>query len=125
MGDAVLNGTFLTKSKLGLISLRNQARKQAELAYEQGHYQQALTRFKTVLETGEPVSAIEHLAAAHIYFHLHQFIPATYHYGLVSGSVAPAAFSIAAVQLGVLACYRRDTATALSQFRRALLSEPR
>ncbi|MBO0939660.1 hypothetical protein J2I47_24135 [Fibrella sp. HMF5335] len=124
VGDSVLSGTFLAESKLGLISRRNQARKQANIAYRQGRYEQALAQFRTVLETGQPVSAVEHLAVAHMYFRLHRFRPASYHYGLVSGSVTPAVFSIASAQLGVLACYRRDTATALSQFQRALLSDP-
>ena len=124
LGDGVLSGTYLVNSTLGLISRRNKARKLAELSYQRGQYRQALTQFKTVLETGDPVSPVEHLAVAHIYFQLHQFAPATYHYRLVSGSVTPPIFSIAAAQLGVLACYRRDTATALAQFRRALLSDP-
>ena len=124
VGDSVLSGTFLAESKLGSISRRNQARKQANIAYRQGHYQQALAQFQPVLGTGQPVSAVEHLAVAHIYFRLREFTPATYHYGLVSGSVTPPVFSIAAAQLGVLACYRHDTATALAQFQRALLSDP-
>ena len=124
VGDSVLSGTFLAESKLGIISRRNRARKQAELAYQNGQYRQALAQFRTVLETGQFVSPVEHLAVAHIYFQLHQFTPAIYHYGLVSGSVTPSVFSTAAAQLGVLACYRRDTATALSQFQRALLSDP-
>ncbi|MBO0929567.1 hypothetical protein [Fibrella aquatilis] len=124
VGDSVLDGTYLAKSKLGLISRRNRARKQAELAYQRGQYDQALTQFSTVLETGDPVTPMEHLAVAHIYFQLHQFVPAGHHYSLVSGAVAPPILSIAAAQLGVLACYRRDTATALSQFQRALLSDP-
>lgn len=124
VGDSVVTTTFMADSKLGLISRRNQARKQAEIAYTNGEFQRALAQFKTVLDTGDPVSPVEHLAVAHIYFQLHQFAPATYHYNLVNGLVAPPVFSIAAAQLGVLACYRRDTATALLQFQRALLSDP-
>lgn len=104
------------------ISRHNLARKEAETAYNAGDFRTAADRYAYLNRTGSD-GAIR-LNAGHVYFRLRQFGKAKEQYEALLSDEDPALTSAAAIQLGVIACYERDSATALTLFRQALLQDP-
>lgn len=107
---------------IGHISRHNLARKEAESAYLAGDYKTAADRY-TYLNKSAGDGTIK-LNAGHAYFQLKQFGKAKEHYETVLQEQNAALASIAAIQLGVIACYEQDSASALTLFRQALLQDP-
>ena len=122
--DAVLGIIPLGDTSLGLVSRRNQTRKQAAAAYRAGQYGEALTRYQFLVRSSAVPSLGERVNLGHAYFRLGQYRAAKQQYAQAGADVTPPLRSVAATQLGVLACLEKDTAAALSQFRQALLSNP-
>ncbi|GAA4402205.1 hypothetical protein GCM10023187_17150 [Nibrella viscosa] len=108
------------------ISRHNLARKEAEAAYTAGTYKVAAERYAYLNRS--PADGAVRLNAGHAYFRLNQLDLAREQYEALLRQDDPELASMAAVQLGVIACYQRDSATALTFFRQALLqnanSEP-
>ena len=116
--------TTLGETKLGLISRRNQVRKQAAEAYREGRYQEALTHYRFLLMSNSSPSLGERINLGHVYFQLGQYASAKRQYEQGGLAATPQLVAIAAAQLGLLACLNKDTTTALTQLRNALLNDP-
>ncbi len=102
------------------ISQHNRARQEAETAYRAGHFNRALTRYSYLSQTATPDAAVQ-LNLGHTYFQLNQYAKAKPHYSSLLRSGRADLRTVAATQLGVIACFEHDTATALTLFRQALL----
>lgn len=116
--------TALEKTKLGLVSQRNQVRRQAAESYRAGRYQEALTHYRYLVQSSASPSLGERINLGHVYFRLGQYASAKRQYEQGGLEATPQLTSVAATQLGLLACINKDTVTALSQFRQALLNNP-
>ncbi len=116
--------TTFGETKLGLVSRRNQVRKQAAAAYVAGRYQEALSHYRFLLQSNSLPSFDERVNLGHVYFQLRQYASAKRAYERGGTGATPQLEAIAATQLGLLACLRKDTTTALLQFRTALLNDP-
>ncbi len=116
--------TSLGETKLGLVSRRNQVRKQAAAAYRAGRYQEALTHYRFLLQTSASPSLGERVNLGHVYFQLGQYASAKRQYEQGGTGATPQLLAIAATQLGLLACLNKDTTTALLECQKALLNDP-
>ncbi len=106
----------------GDISRRNQTRRQAENAYQRADYGTAVRLYATLLETtSDPVARLNF---AHTLFRQQKYVAARRQYGPLMRAKQTAVATAATVQMGVLACVGRDSATALTHFRQALLQDP-
>ena len=110
--------------KLGLISRRNQVRRQAALAYQAGRFQEALTHYRYLVQSNPSPLMGEHVNLGHVYFRLNQYAFAKRQYELGGAEATPTLLAVAAAQLGLLACMSNDTVSALGHFRDALLNDP-
>lgn len=106
----------------GDISRRNQVRRQAENAYQRADYGTAARLYAVLLETMPDPAA--RLNFAHTLFHQRQYVAARRQYGPLMRTKQSVVATAATVQMGVLACISRDSATALIHFRQALLQDP-
>ncbi|WP_375446626.1 hypothetical protein [uncultured Fibrella sp.] len=116
--------TSLAETKLGLISQRNRVRRQALAAYQAGRYQEALTHYRYLVQSSSTPTPGERVNLGHVYFRLGQYASAKRQYEQTDSTATPDLQAVAATQLGLLACFNKDTTTALSQFRNALLNNP-
>ncbi|RYF62019.1 MAG: hypothetical protein EOO39_31075 [Cytophagaceae bacterium] len=116
--------TTLAETKLGLISRRNQVRRQATEAYRAKRYQEALTHYRYLVRSSSSPSLGERINLGHVYFQLGQYASAKRQYEQTGTGTTPQLVAVADTQLGLLACINKDTTTALSQFRSALLNNP-
>lgn len=116
--------TTLGETKLGLVSRRNQVRRQAAAAYRAGRYQEALTHYRFLLKSSTSPSLAEQVNLGHVYFKLGQYASAKRQYEQNGTAGTPQLVAAAATQLGLLACLSIDTTTALLHFRTALLNDP-
>lgn len=103
------------------ISRNNQLRQEAQRAYQAGQYARALPLYAYLSRTSTTVDPAVRLNLGHTYFKLNQFKNAKSQYQNLLQSDRPALRTAAATQLGVISCLKRDSATALSLFRQALL----
>lgn len=115
---------FWNNRSLDQISRNNVARKDAEVAYLAADYKQAVDRYTYLTHTlTVPDPAIQ-LNLGHAYFRLGAYEQARKQYAALLQLDKPDLSAIAAIQLGVIACVQRDSATALGLFRQALLIDP-
>lgn len=103
------------------ISRNNQARQEAQAAYQSGHYNQALTLYTYLSRTTITIDPAVRLNLGHTYFQLKQYKKAKPQYETLLQSDRPDLRTAAATQLGVMACLEGDSATALTLFQQALL----
>jgi len=103
------------------VSQTNQARQDAGFAYKAGQYQRALSLYTYLDEVSNAPDYIVQLNLGHTYFQLRQYSKAAQKYTRLQQADLPELRSVAATQLGVIACIRRDSSAALSLFRQALL----
>ncbi len=115
----VTNSLFLNQ-----IARNNQARLQAERAYRAGQYAQALVYYEALNRSATPLDPAVRLNLGHTQFRLGQYDRAKPQYRALLESDRPDLRTVAATQLGVLACLERDSATALRLFEQALLEDP-
>ncbi|GAB3508429.1 hypothetical protein GCM10027341_44220 [Spirosoma knui] len=106
------------------ISRNNQARQQAERAYETGRYAEALRLYTYLSKTTTTIDPAVRLNLGHTYFKLRRYSQAKPQYQTLLRSDRPDLRTGAATQLGVLACLEGDSAVALSLFEQALLENP-
>ena len=99
------------------ISRNNRVRQEAEAAYRTGRFDRALVLY-TYLSRNTTFDPAIRLNLGHTYFRSGQYAKAKPQYQALLQSDLRA---VAATQLGVMACFDRDTATALILFRQALL----
>ena len=99
------------------ISQNNRARQEAEAAYRAGRFDRALVLY-AYLSRNTAFDPAVRLNVGHTYFRLGQYAKAKPQYQALLQSDLR---TVAATQLGVMACFDRDTATALLLFRQALL----
>ena len=105
------------------ISVNNQARRDAEAAYNAGQYTRALSLYTYLSRTTTTIDPAVRLNLGHTYFQLNRFSKARPQYETLLRSDRPDLRTVAATQLGVIACMERDSAAALSLFRQALLED--
>ncbi len=103
------------------VSQLNQARQDAGVAYRAGQYQRALSLYTYVSEVSNAPDPVVQLNLGHTYFQLRQYSKAIQQYTRLQQADLPLLRTVAATQLGVIACIRRDSSTALVLFRQALL----
>lgn len=103
------------------ISYNNRARQEAELAYQAGQYDRALSLYAYLSKTTTTVDPAVRLNLGHTYFQLRQYAKAKPLYQSLLQSDRADLRTVAATQLGVMACFDRDSASALTLFRQALL----
>ncbi|MFD2569458.1 tetratricopeptide repeat protein [Spirosoma soli] len=103
------------------ISQNNEARRQAEAAYRAGYYVQALTLYTYLSRVTTTIDPAVRLNLGHTYFQLKRYAKARPQYETLLRSDRPDLRTVAATQLGVMACLEGDSATALSLFEQALL----
>ena len=106
------------------ISQSNQARREAGRAYRAGHFNRALTLYAQLSRTTTTIDPAVRLNLGHTYFQLRQYANAKPQYETLLRSDRPDLRTAAATQLGIMACFDRDSATALTLFRQALLENP-
>ena len=106
---------------LNRISRNNRARQEAELAYRTEQYNRALTLYKYLIQSTSTIDPAVRLNLGHTYFQLKQYAHARPQYKLLLQSSRADLRTVAATQLGVIACLDRDSAAALGLFRQALL----
>ncbi len=106
---------------LNRISKNNRARQEAELAYQTGQYNRALTLYKYLSQTTTTIDPAVRLNLGHTYFKLKHYASAKPQYTTLLESNRSDLRTVAATQLGVIACLDRDSAAALKLFRQALL----
>ncbi|RYC70763.1 MULTISPECIES: tetratricopeptide repeat protein [Spirosoma] len=105
------------------ISLNNQARQEAESAYRAGHYQQALRLYVFLSQATSTADPAVRLNLGHTYFQLRQYKKAGQQYQTLLDSDRSALRTVAATQLGIIACLDHDSTAALTLFRQALLED--
>lgn len=103
------------------ISYNNRARQEAELAYRAGQFDRALSLFTYLSKTTTTIDPAVRLNLGHTYFQLKQYAKAKPQYETLLRSDRADLRTVAATQLGVMACFDHDSATALTLFRQALL----
>lgn len=103
------------------ISRNNRARQEAEIAYRAGRFDRALTLYANLSRTTTTIDPAVRLNLGHTYFRLGQYANARTQYEILLRSDRRDLRTVAATQLGVMACFDRDTAKALTLFRQALL----
>ncbi|WP_080239406.1 tetratricopeptide repeat protein [Spirosoma rigui] len=103
------------------ISYNNRARQEAELAYRAGQFDRALSLYAYLSKTTTTIDPAVRLNLGHTYFQLKQYTKARPQYETLLRSDRSDLRTVAATQLGVMACFDRDSATALALFRQALL----
>ncbi|QDK79549.1 hypothetical protein EXU85_13415 [Spirosoma sp. KCTC 42546] len=103
------------------ISQNNQARQEAQTAYQAGQYQRALTLYAYLSTRTTTIDPAVRLNLGHTYFKLKQYARAKPQYETLLQSDRPDLRTAAATQLGVMACLEGDSATALTLFQQALL----
>ncbi len=112
---------WLDLGGFGDISRRNQARRQAENAYQQADYGTAAQLYAALLNRSpDPVARLNF---AHTLFHQHRYVAARRQYGPLVRAKQASVATAATVQMGVLACIGHDSAMALTYFRQALLQD--
>ena len=116
--------TMLGETSLGLVSRRNQVRRQAAAAYQSGRYQEALSHYRFLLKSSPEPSLGEQVNLGHVYFKLGQYAAAKRQYEQGGTGATPQLMAVAATQLGLLACLSKDTTMALLHLRNALLNDP-
>ncbi|WP_420151642.1 tetratricopeptide repeat protein [Spirosoma sp.] len=109
---------------LNQVSRNNQARQEAQVAYQSGNYKRALALYAYLSRTTTTIDLGVRLNLGHTYFQLKQYPKAKSQYETLLQSDRPDLRTAAATQLGVLTCLAGDSATALSLFQRALLENP-
>lgn len=107
---------------LNQISRDNQARREAERAYRAGQYPQALAQYEALSRRSTPLDPAVRLNLGHTLFRLEQYGRAKPQYQALLETDQPDLRTVAATQLGVVACLERDSATALRLFEQALLA---
>ena len=113
-----------TLFSLNQISQNNQARQEAQAAYQAGNYTRALYLYAYLSRTTTTIDLGVRLNLGHTYFQLKQYNKAKPQYETLLQSDRPDLRAAAATQLGVMACLEGDSAVALSLFQRALLENP-
>jgi tetratricopeptide (TPR) repeat protein len=116
--------TALTDSSLGVVSRRNRARKQAAVAYRAGRYQEAQHLYQFLIETNPTPTLAERINLAQTLVQQQQYKAAKRELQQGGAEPTPQLVALAATQMGLLAGIEKDTATALQQFRQALLNNP-
>ncbi|MBC8156442.1 MAG: tetratricopeptide repeat protein [Bacteroidetes bacterium] len=106
------------------ISRNNLARKDAEAAYQAGNYERAAERYTYLTRLGPLPEPALLLNLGHCHFRLNQYSRARPHYEKLRQVGNPDLSAMAAVQLGVIACQEKDSATALTLFQQAMLQNP-
>ncbi len=106
------------------ISRNNQARREAERAYQSAHYARAVQLYTQLVHVDAQADPAVRLNLGHAYFKLGQYERASTQYESLLHTETPFLRATAATQLGVIACARRDSAGALRLFEQALLEEP-
>jgi tetratricopeptide (TPR) repeat protein len=114
--------SWLDLGLFGDISRRNQTRRQVEIAYQKADYKTAAQLYATILETTPDPAA--RLNFAHTLFHQQKYVAARRQYGPLMRAKVVDVATVATMQMGVLACLGRDSATALMYFRQAILQNP-
>lgn len=109
---------------LNQISRNNQARREAEQAYQAGQYALAIRLYTQLMPVDGQTDPGIQLNLGHAYFKLGQYERAQRQYEPLLRIDDPARRTAAATQLGVIACTRRDSARALALFEQALLEDP-
>ena len=105
------------------ISQNNQARQEAEVAYRSGRFDRALTLYAHLSRTTTTIDLAVRLNLGHTYFQLRQYTNAKSQYETLLQSDRSDLRTVSATQLGVIACFDGDSATALTLFRQALLED--
>ena len=111
-------------NSLNQISRNNQARQEAEIAYKAGDFTRAMNLYASLSRITTTIDPAVRLNLGHTYFQLKRYNKARLQYETLLHSDRPDLRTVAATQLGVVACLQRDSATALSLFERALLEDP-
>ena len=109
---------------LNQISRNNQARQEAQAAYQAGDFTRALTLYAYLSRTTTTIDPAVRLNLGHTYFQLKQYQKAGPQYETLLQGDRSDLRTVAATQLGVMACLKGDSATALALFQRALLENP-
>ena len=103
------------------ISQNNRARREAEIAYRAGRFDRALPLYAYLSQTTSTIDPAVRLNLGHTYFRLGRYAKARPQYETLLRSDRPDLRTVAATQLGVMACFDRDSVRALALFRQALL----
>lgn len=103
------------------ISQTNQIRQAAQAAYQAGQYAKALPLYAQLSRSTTTPDPAVRLNLGHTYFQLKQYPKAKPQYETLLESDRPELRTVAATQLGVIACLSGDSATALRLFEQALL----
>ncbi|QJW90772.1 tetratricopeptide repeat protein [Spirosoma taeanense] len=106
------------------ISENNRARREAEAAYQAGNYGRALSLYAALSRTTTTIDPAVRLNLGHTYFQLKRYDKARPQYETLLRSDRPDLRTVAATQLGVMACLQGDSAAALLLFEQALLEDP-
>ena len=118
--DAALGST-----RLGLVTRRNQTRRQAVRQVQTGQYARALASYRFLVSTSSNPSLAERINLGHLYYRTGNVAAAKQQYEQPGNLATPALEATAATQLGLLAISQtKDTANALSYFQKALLNDP-
>lgn len=113
-----------TPHSLNQISRNNEARKDAEAAYKAGDYTRAMHLYANLSRITTTIDPGVRLNLGHTYFHLKRYNKARAQYEALLNSDRPDLRTVAATQLGVIACLQQDSAKALTLFEQALLENP-
>lgn len=109
---------------LNQISRNNEARQEAEAAYEAGDYVRAMHLYANLSRITTTIDPGVRLNLGYTYFQLKRYGKARSQYETLLRSDRPDLRTIAATQLGVIACFQQDSASALKLFELALLENP-
>ena len=104
---------------LNQISRNNQARQEAQAAYQAGQYGRAQALYAYL--SNKTTDPAVRLNLGHTYFKLKQYAKAKPQYDQLLRANRPDLRTAAATQLGVIACLEGDSASALTLFQQALL----
>ncbi|SOD98349.1 tetratricopeptide repeat protein [Spirosoma fluviale] len=105
------------------ISQNNQMRQDAQAAYQAGQYAKALPLYVQLSRRTTTIDPAVRLNLGHTYFQLKQYTRAKPQYETLLQSDRPDLRTVAATQLGVMACLQGDSTTALALFEQALLED--
>ncbi|GAB3888557.1 tetratricopeptide repeat protein [Spirosoma agri] len=109
---------------LNQISRNNEVRKESEAAYNAGDYTRAMHLYANLSRITTSIDPGVRLNLGHTYFHLKRYGKARSQYEALLHSDRPDLRTVAATQLGVIACLQQDSTSALIFFEQALLEDP-
>ncbi len=114
----------IDNSSFAKVNIRNQAIKNAQIAYKYGDFKEASSEYQILASTSFFTPSEVTLNYAHALFENNDTVQARRKYAQLISIKEPTIASTTYSQLGIIFCAEKDTAQALTLFKEALILKP-